>query len=204
MTRIVLVASILVVVTWPLAPHLTEKPDEFYARFPSMPLSALHRLFIAEHAAKRIAAKPIAGWGLDSSRVIGATIDQDLKYDGTLYRTPLRDDDLLLKYLPPTTVQALRGAVMPLHPHSIVLQVWLELGIVGAVLLSALLVAMIGIIQRLHGHPELRAAALAQFASGFVIANVSFGIWQTWWLSALFLGAGLMVIANLGKSSKTA
>jgi O-antigen ligase len=204
MTRTVLAMSILVVVTWPTVPHLIGKPDELYARFPSIPLSALHRLFIAEHAAERIAAKPVTGWGLDSSRVIGATIDQNLKYDGTLYRTRLHDDDLLIKYLPPTTVQALRGAVMPLHPHSVVLQTWLELGVVGAILLSSLLVIIIRAIERLDGRSELKAAALAQFTSGFVIANVSFGIWQTWWLSALFLSAGLMAIASRGEPSETA
>ncbi|BBF94048.1 hypothetical protein BLTE_27330 [Blastochloris tepida] len=73
------------------------------------------------------------------------------------------------------------------HTHNAVLQVWVELGAVGAALLAILLVLIAGRIARLP--TASRGFALATFASLFAIAYVSHGAWQIWWLAAIALGA---------------
>lgn len=82
-----------------------------------------------------------------------------------------------------------------LHPHNGALQLWLELGLPGAVL-AALTWALV--FSRLsHPHRSLLAAAGAASASVYLLFGlVSFGVWQEWWLA---LGAWVVVILALGR-----
>ena len=123
--------------------------------------SAIHRIYTWEFTADRIAEHPFVGWGLDSSRAIPG--GQEL------------------------VVQD--GPALSLHPHNAGLQIWLELGLPGAVILAALLL-VIG--RGLAGLPRpAMAPAAAAFAAAFVFASLSFGIWQNWWVAALGLTAVL-------------
>lgn len=70
-----------------------------------------------------------------------------------------------------------------LHPHNASIQLWLELGILGAVLAS---VVWWLLARRAAG---IGAHALAAAASYFVIGALSFGVWQEWWL-----GLGAMTV----------
>jgi hypothetical protein len=47
-----------------------------------------------------------------------------------------------------------------------------------------------------------RAAALAQLTTGSVIACISFGAWQSWWLTSILLAAALAA-AQLTRASAT-
>jgi len=71
------------------------------------------------------------------------------------------------------------------HQGSAVLQVWLDLGIVGAAILSALVI-MLAFAGR-TGPPAPRAARLGLLAAAFVQAYFGHGAWQTWWVVALFI-----------------
>ncbi|MCC7265714.1 MAG: hypothetical protein IT546_00060 [Caulobacteraceae bacterium] len=76
-----------------------------------------------------------------------------------------------------------------LHPHSTSLQLWLELGAVGAALAAA---AWVAILLGLRGPAPRLAAALAAAAASayFVFGAFNFGVWQEWWLSlGVFAGA---------------
>ena len=81
--------------------------------------SAGHRLLIWSFVGERIAERPLLGWGLDASRAI------------------------------PGGKEEIRPGLtrLPLHPHNAALQVWLELGMPGA-LLAALLSAGCGCASR--------------------------------------------------------
>lgn len=75
-----------------------------------------------------------------------------------------------------------------LHPHDAALQVWMELGLVGAVA-AAIVWAMI-FARIARPRPGLIAAAQAASAMAyFVIGAVSFGVWQEWWLALGALAA---------------
>ena len=135
-------------------------PDAIAGRFSEQNRSALHRLYIWEFTAARIAEKPLTGWGLDSSRAI-----------------PDADRPVLPS-----------GPVLSLHPHNAALQVWLELGLAGVLLFAAFLWRIGGAIAHV-ADPLARAGTAAAFTSALVVAFLSFGIWQNWWIASLALAA---------------
>jgi O-antigen ligase len=84
---------------------------------------------------------------------------------------------------------------MPLHPHDAALQVWLELGLPGAVLFAAI-VAMFW--SRLAAAPWPRiylAASAGALAAALAAAAGAYGVWQEWWLGTLALAAFLITAA---------
>lgn len=127
--------------------------------------SARHRVEIWGMAANRALETPVFGQGIDASRALDP--------DGAVSRFGTLTDSLL-----------------PLHPHNAFLQVWLELGVVGAGLaLAATLLLLFG-----TGRMErrLQPFALALFASALAMASTAYGIWQAWWMGGM-LAAGLML-----------
>jgi O-antigen ligase len=84
---------------------------------------------------------------------------------------------------------------IPLHPHNAVLQVWLELGAVGALIGLGLLLSILRAIGRMKDSPVTRAAAFGMFTTGLTLASISFGIWQSWWMSSILLSAAFLISA---------
>lgn len=69
------------------------------------------------------------------------------------------------------------------HPHNSFLQIWAELGIVGAALAAAVLLLT---LNSLAGLPQAGfAAALGLIAGASAIAFVEHGAWQPWWVASL-------------------
>ena len=134
--------------------------------------SVLHRIHIWHFTGERIAEKPVLGWGIDAARRIPGG---DTKLPGG-------------------------GNVMSVHPHNASLQIWLELGGLGALLAAILVIALWRTVGALTD-PAARAAATAMLLSALIVANLSFGIWQTWWMATLTVGAVLWTVA-LQVSSK--
>ena len=122
-------------------------------------LSAVHRLYIWQFVAERIWERPFFGWGLDASG----------KIPGGNVLTPIGEP------------------VISLHPHNAALQIWLELGAVGAALSTLLIAAIVLKLTRCHADRFTQATATAAFATSFAMASLSYGIWQSWWLGSLVL-----------------
>ena len=70
---------------------------------------------------------------------------------------------------------------------------WRKLGAVGAAIILVLLLAIIRAIDRTIKDRISRAAALGALTTGLVVASISFGIWQSWWLASILLTATFMV-----------
>ncbi|MDC0033942.1 AIR synthase-related protein, partial [Alphaproteobacteria bacterium] len=86
--------------------------------------STAHRLKIYEFSSRKISQRPLLGWGMDASRSIPGGDKRAKIYD-------CRQNGEI------TTINL--GGFVPLHPHNASLQVWLELGAVGAVERDAVL-----------------------------------------------------------------
>lgn len=73
---------------------------------------------------------------------------------------------------------------VPMHPHSASMQLWLELGAVGAalgVLFWTSLWSRIGTLtDRASGQAEIAAAVAVAYLA---IGALSFGVWQEWWIA---------------------
>ena len=133
-----------------------------------VPASWIQRGEIWRFVCERIAANPWLGEGLDASR----------------HHTTIISGAPAL------------GRI-PLHPHSGSLQIWFETGAVGAGLavLALIAVGMAG-ERAFRDQPPARGALCAVIASAGVIGNVSYGVWQEWWIAALFAGVALAVSAR--------
>jgi hypothetical protein len=85
----------------------------------------------------------------------------------------------------------LRYGFMQGHPHNLFLQVFVETGLLGCVLILALLWLLLGTIARLeHG---LRSVAGAFLIYNLTVLAVSHGAWQAWWWAADLLAVLLLV-----------
>lgn len=144
-----------------------------------VPFSWAHRLETWHVAASHARPRPLFGNGLGASRYIGERID-------TITLTT-RGETRTIKRL-------------SLHPHSAALQLWLELGVVGL----ALGLAVLGVVTRAVLRLAPDRAAFAPMAGGLfaalVIMSVSYGLWQSWWLSVLFLAAA--AVAPVGGAAR--
>jgi len=125
-----------------------------------VPFGLAHRLGIWEYVSGRILEQPWIGHGLDASRAV--------------------TDHILVAGAPAPAV--------PLHPHSASLQIWYEMGLVGAALMAAALLATGRALSRSFGQDRVLAAmACGVIASLGVTANVSYGLWQEWWTAAIVI-----------------
>lgn len=118
--------------------------------------SIFHRAAIWSFAADRIAEKPALGWGLHASRT-----------------------------MPEAKRQFAPGAeLMPLHPHNFALQLWLELGLIGALAGAG---GLAFLARKLGGDRATRAALAGTLCAAVAIGSVGYGLWQGWWMAALWL-----------------
>jgi len=164
--RAAALVSILVVISAPLTFARLERVSDLVATADAVKFSAGHRLLIWSFVGDRIAEHPLAGWGLDSSRAIPGAKDP---------------------------IEA--GATwLPLHPHNAPLQLWLELGVPGAVLL-ALLAACAWLALGRAEWPRLFAASTgASLTTGFVATFATYGIWQEWWQGTLWFSLFVILV----------
>jgi exopolysaccharide production protein ExoQ len=145
--------------------------------------SALHRVMIWNFVTAYIDQRPVVGWGLDASRQLPGG------------KTPVE-----LRVCPPAADAgrvALSSDILPLHPHNAILQVWVELGGIGALFGFGPLFGAVGRAFRRRAWQGRATQAMftASIASALSVSLVSFGIWQEWFLAGLFIAAGLAMLA---------
>jgi len=149
-------ALAVLVVTMPVVLPLIASPADHHDFLYRNSTSALHRLYIWNFTVGKIAERPLLGFGLDGARNL----------PGAHAPTPVG------------------GHMLSMHPHNGSLQVWVELGLPGA-LIAAILLLLIARHLRRHGG----VFRIGLLVSAFTIANLSFGLWQAWWVGLLALSA---------------
>ncbi|MBI08816.1 MAG: hypothetical protein CMM55_04760 [Rhodospirillaceae bacterium] len=129
--------------------------------------SIVHRLQIWEFTNKHIQENPLTGLGFNGSR----------QAPGGSERYILRNN---------LGQMIGQGDRLPLHPHNGAMQIWLELGLPGAILIASL-AALTG--YRAISLRKRRDAATAAglVTTAFLIWLLSFGVWQSWWVSTFVL-----------------
>lgn len=70
-----------------------------------------------------------------------------------------------------------------LHPHNFAVQIWIEFGLIGALLSAALLIKL---SWHIFSMPEQsRKYAYIFFILFLVNASISYGLWQSWWIGSM-------------------
>lgn len=129
-----------------------------------------HRLIIWQFALERLAEHPWLGWGLDASRNLPGGSRNIPNVEGAEF--------------------------MPLHPHNGFIQVWLELGFAGVLVLAAAFIAMARQqIARFKERAVWMGLAAGATFSYVLQGMLSYGVWQGWWLSLAVLSAAFFMIA---------
>lgn len=131
-----------------------------------LPFSWEHRIVTWGYTADLTREAPIMGHGFDAARTFDETFSAR-GFDGL--------------------------AKISLHPHNAGLHIWLETGVIGAVL-AVITLFFIG--EKAQGYASGgRARALAVsgvMAAIILIASVSYGVWQEWWWALIALSLGLL------------
>ena len=84
---------------------------------------------------------------------------------------------------------------IPMHPHDMALQLWLELGAPGALLGALFFGWLFYKVARLaKSDPAWAAVACATGTVYLLIGAISFGVWQEWWLA---LGAAAVAACGM-------
>jgi O-antigen ligase len=162
-------------------PLVLPLPLALACRAVAIKLSITHRIHIWNFAEAMRRQRPWLGWGLETTRAIpGGRAHADLW-------TPCGVPVPPAEHLPATEL-------LPLHTHNGAIQVWLELGPAGALAVCALLLALAWLARA----PDRagRAAQAATLAGAVVIALVSYGAWQGWWVATLALAVAACAALN--------
>ena len=122
----------------------------------------LHRKMIWSFSKENILNKPLFGNGFYSSRKLGES-NKITNYENK------------------------KLSAIPLHPHNATVQLWLELGLVGVTLYFILLVSL---VNKISTYSKLNfnysAVSMVSLFQVFSITQLSYGLWQIWWLAMLF------------------
>ncbi len=163
------ISMILIVLFLPITRLIHDSPFSFLRKLLentgiSIPPSALHRTYIYDFVLDKIIDNPFVGWGLGVSRYLPGSQNKILD---------------------------LNRELIPLHPHNGVLEVWVELGVIGALGLSLVIwILMRGIKNRVQDRAS--AAVLAGASTGYMtIGLASYSIWSSWWMTTGILAASL-------------
>lgn len=145
-----------------------------------LPLSWMQRLYVWRHLAGEALACLPFGCGADYARSLAEAREM---------------------FLVPGSAQALR--LVPLHPHNVFLQVWLELGIPGVALSALAMIAGGRMAIDASLAPPVAAALAGAAAATLAYWSVEASIWQEWRLgSVVIAAAGIAICAKLRQARR--
>ncbi len=124
------------------------------------------RMEIWDYISRKVYESPLWGHGLEFTKTYN-------------------DFDTQARYFANTAV---------MHPHSYILQIWIEFGVLGILLALAVLGVFISFIFR-HMVGKEQKTALTMLLGFLLVSLVSHGMWQSWWVSLAFMLSSLIIIS---------
>ncbi len=169
----------------PLLPGALPDPHTEARAYSSLSNSGVHRLAIWQTVAEHIAKDPVLGIGMNGTRFLYGNADRVVNVFAA--------DD-------PAKMWKNLAEPIPLHAHNGILQIWLELGGIGALLLAGVLLTVMWRIRQGFDDVVATALRLGMLFSGMILFSLSFGPWQGWWQAAIWLS--IMMMPAAGTASK--
>ena len=165
----------------PLVPGLLPDPHTEARAYSSLSNSGVHRLAIWQTVAEHISKDPVLGIGMNGTRFLYGNADRVVNVFAA--------DD-------PAKMWKNLAEPIPLHAHNGILQIWLELGGIGALLLAGVLLTVMWRIRQGFDDVVATALRLGMLFSGMILFSLSFGPWQGWWQAAIWLSIMMMPAAG--------
>jgi exopolysaccharide production protein ExoQ len=157
----------------PIFPVTVANPERLSPYLSATALPELHRLHLWEFVADSIFQHPFSGWGFFASR-----------------------------FMPGGTTELIPGVpLMALHPHNAALQAWLELGVPGALMMAGGLYFVGSRLACPNLDRFTQSGLMATALATLSVASLSYGLWQSWWLSALSLTGAIAICLHSGGKS---
>ena len=140
--------------------------------------SALARIKIWTFTSQHILEEPVLGHGIDASKGLATNAG-----DGQDFFQP-------------------GISVVSHHPHNIFLQIWLDFGMIGALLWGGLLLIMTYRVYNAHdvAQPYIIAASFCSL----MMLSTTFSLLQAWWLSGHIVTAILLALLSYSLSRNAA
>ena len=171
------VAGAFIVMPLILPGIIAALPEGFIA---SLPSSWAMRLEIWTFTGERIKEAIWFGHGIDAARVISGESQIMVMVDGEFVEHSFE--------------------LLPQHPHNAALQVWLETGIVGSVLLACSLVTIGARVAMAPRLTKIQAIGVAWVFTVYVcLIFFSYGVWQEWHQGAVALAATAVLFLGVGR-----
>jgi O-antigen ligase len=134
----------------------------------------MHRKIASSHSKERVQVWQSFGYAVREQPVLGSGFGV----------SPRITDTAVASQVPKEHLRMLNMG----HPHNAVLQIWVELGAIGA---TIFLVIAFLILRAVWQQPHLiRSASLVLLAGAAPVALVGHGAWQGWWAASL--GAAIL------------
>ena len=135
----------------------------------NMPMSYGRRADMWIYASEKIKEKPIFGWGLDGAR----NFQDKVNYAGYEW------------------------AAIQMHPHSAPLHIWLEGGIIGAILVSLIILMAYFLALRSKKLSGKNAWAFVGLYSTIIFGwSLSYSIWEQWLWAVAIMSIGFVYLAG--------
>jgi len=145
---------------------------------PELSYSVYPRLVIWQYASNLVMERPLLGHGIRTSRALSKT-----------------DSPIPFLYRDKGEIHTGNTKDIPLHPHSGLIQIWLELGACGAVLGLVIVLSILWGISSSVAPPIAKALAFAALVSSISLISASYGLWQSWWMASLWLQGSLITLS---------
>lgn len=87
-------------------------------------------------------------------------------------------------------------SVIPIHPHNVFLQIWLELGLPGVAATALFLYFSLAALTRAELSKAVSAAAAGAFVAVVISIQVEGSLWQVWRFAAMGLAAAGVALAH--------
>jgi exopolysaccharide production protein ExoQ len=130
---------------------------------------AVHGELVSSHSQDRVEIWRSFGAAIRAAPVVGSGFGSSPKLDTSAEAARVAPE-----------LQILLGAG---HPHNAAIQIWAELGVVGAVLAAMLLLFTLRELWRLPAPQRVAAAALLGAAAS--VSLIGHGAWQGWWAASI-------------------
>lgn len=148
----------------------------------SSTLSVVYRMHTWEFVLNRIHEKSLLGWGVGGSKLFGGESSEIIS-------------DPLMGQL---------GEAIPLHPHNGVLQIWLELGALGAFALLMVFLRAIYVIDKRCTHTNTRIWTFGILTLLGCFFTFSYGVFSSAWIAILIFSLAMTIALSSIQSNMAA